>query len=391
MIRNLLTIIWNQRKTNLLIFFEIMISFLVLLFVMTQVVSNLSNYFQPLGFDYTNVWYISAANKGSEWPEEEKQIYNALREFPEIVSIGTMWLFPYAGGGWTSDFSYNGASLTAVISLAGLDLADVLRIKIMDGRWFSHSDYTTSMVPAVVNTAFSERFFGDENPIGKIFSLANPQIKHEFRIIGMLDDFKINGEFSANGPSIFIPVEKNPNPQPVQNFIIRVTPGATAKLEEEIVQKIQSIAKRVTVRIDRLEDLRRSYLRNEAAPLFAGGIIAAFMLLMVVLGLSGVLWLNVSRRIKEIGLRRAKGATRNNIYNQMTGELLCISAIGIAAGNLIAVQFRLFDFMGFLSMNVYATSALVSSGIILLISYACSIYPSYLAAKVHPAEALRAE
>ncbi|MCL5019235.1 MAG: ABC transporter permease [Patescibacteria group bacterium] len=390
MIRNILTIVWNQRRTNLLIALEITISFLVLLFVMIQILNNLFNYLEPLGFDYANVWHISIGGKGNQWQQEEEQVYNALREVPEIVSIGTTFPFPYAAG-WSANYSCNGASFEAVNCLAGSDLMPVLGIRILNGRWFSDSDAANQMIAVVVNNVFVRRAFGDANPIGKVFTLADTKVRVEFRIIGVVENFKINGEFSTNNPFVFMFMKQKPVPRPVGNFIIRVIPRATAALEEKIVQKIQPISKKVSARIDRLEDMRKSYLQSEVAPLFAGGAIAFFMLLMVILGLSGVLWLNVSRRIKEIGLRRAKGATKNNIYNQITGELFCIAMFALLVGNLIAIQFLLFDFMAFISREIYIISIVISSGIILFISYVCSIYPSYLAARIHPAEALHAE
>jgi putative ABC transport system permease protein len=61
MIRHLLRIVWNRRRTNLLISFEIFLSFLVLATVITLGVFLFDNYRQPLGFTYQNVWSVRIA------------------------------------------------------------------------------------------------------------------------------------------------------------------------------------------------------------------------------------------------------------------------------------------------------------------------------------------
>ena len=61
-----------------------------------------------------------------------------------------------------------------------------------------------------------------------------------------------------------------------------------------------------------LELGRREHLQSQLIPLMIFGIVSGFLLLMVVLGLTGVMWQNVTRRTREVGLRRAAGAARTN-------------------------------------------------------------------------------
>ena len=112
MIKHLIKIVWKRRKTNFLVTLEIMASFLVIFSVMTFGIFYFSNYLQPLGFDYKNVWQVST-NIGKNaravgikgWTEKETdtliQMYNALREFPGVSAIGSCQGVPYTsfGGG----------------------------------------------------------------------------------------------------------------------------------------------------------------------------------------------------------------------------------------------------------------------------------------------------
>ena len=114
-------------------------------------------------------------------------------------------------------------------------------------------------------------------------------------------------------------------------------------------------------------------------------------MLMVALGLTGRLWQSVTQRTKEIGLRRAKGATAKRIYKQILGELLVITTFGLLIGVLVVIQFPLLDFLGFATKQVYAYSLLISLALIYALTIICGLYPSRLATKVQPAEALHYE
>jgi putative ABC transport system permease protein len=120
------------------------------------------------------------------------------------------------------------------------------------------------------------------------------------------------------------------------------------------------------------------------------GLVAAFLAIMVALGLTGVLWLAVTRRTREIGLRRAKGATRGDIRRQILGEILALTTLAILPGVLLALQLPL---VGALPVpgGVFAASLALSVLGIYLLAILCGWYPARLAVQVEPTEALRYE
>jgi len=140
-----------------------------------------------------------------------------------------------------------------------------------------------------------------------------------------------------------------------------------------------------------LVQMREEMNQKSIVPMTAFSVVAGFLMIMVGLGLIGVLWQSVTQRIKEIGLRRAKGATKERIYKQIIAELLVITTCGAIAGVLVVVQFPLLDFLGFATPKVYAYATLISLALIYALTAICGLYPSWLATKVHPAEALHYE
>jgi putative ABC transport system permease protein len=137
--------------------------------------------------------------------------------------------------------------------------------------------------------------------------------------------------------------------------------------------------------------MRATNHRLYLGPLVVVGLVAGFLLLMVALGLTGVLWQSVTQRTREIGLRRAKGASIAHIHAQFLGEILVMTTLSLTVGVVAAVQLPLFDQVTGIGARVYATSLAISILAIYCLTAACAYYPSRIATRVPPAEALRYE
>jgi putative ABC transport system permease protein len=137
--------------------------------------------------------------------------------------------------------------------------------------------------------------------------------------------------------------------------------------------------------------MRASSIQFAIAPLAAVGLVAGFLMLMVALGLLGVLWQTVTQRTREIGLRRAKGAARVDVQRQILGEIAVMTTLALAAGLLVAIQFPLLDIIYFVEPHVYALGLVISVAAIYLLTLTCAWYPSRMATRIEPAEALRYE
>ncbi len=135
-----------------------------------------------------------------------------------------------------------------------------------------------------------------------------------------------------------------------------------------------------------------SLILNSGSRLSLSGVLSPdFCLLMVALGLIGVLWQNVSQRTKEIGLRRALGGTAKNVSRQIHGEQFIITTIGVTAGSFLAMQLPLINLIDFIKPETYFFALVVSLILMYAITYLCSMFPSWLAMEIQPAEALHYE
>lgn len=406
MIKHIFKMVWNRKRVNFLITLEIFISYLVVFAVMALAVYYADNYRQPLGFDYRNVWNVKAdkpeqsgAAEKEERPrqvEKFKRVLAAAREFGEVESGAGAGLMPYTNGNWTScnDDKKTGRKVCYWSNNVTDDFKDVMRINIVRGRWFGKEDDGASYKPVVINRQLARDKFGDEDPIGKALNEPQPDQKDyvEDRVVGLIDDFRKNGEFAElKGYAIFRNSLTRPDDRPPSTLAVRVHPSVTAAFEEKLLKRLQAEASDWSFTIKPLDQMREENHQGSIVPMTAFAVVAGFLMIMVGLGLTGVLWQNVTQRTKEIGLRRAKGATRRRIYRQILGELFIITTIGLLAGVLVVVQFPLLNFMGFANSRVYAISAAISLALVYLLTTVCGLYPSRLATRVQPAEALHYE
>ncbi|HET9532462.1 MAG TPA: FtsX-like permease family protein, partial [Blastocatellia bacterium] len=267
---------------------------------------------------------------------------------------------------------------------------DVMGLSLVSGRWFGKEDDGANFDPVVINRRLAREAFGTEEAVGKVIS--PPDAGRESRVIGVITDFRKNGELAELYNYVFERKDLSDVKQrPPRNLLMKMRPGVTAEFEERLVNRLQSIAREWSFEVDPLAELRATRLKLSLAPVSAGGLIAGFLIIMVGLGLTGILWQNVTQRTKEIGLRRAKGATAGNIYAQILGELLVITSIGLLAGIAVVVQFPLLDLVGFASGKVFFYSVVISVLLIYGLTILCGLYPSRLATRVHPAKALHYE
>jgi putative ABC transport system permease protein len=164
-----------------------------------------------------------------------------------------------------------------------------------------------------------------------------------------------------------------------------------AGFEERLVRSLSAVMPEWSLEARSIESNRESSFRLRLTPLIVLGLVAAFLLAMVALGLIGVLWQNVTRRAREFGLRRAAGASQRDIQRQVLMEITLTASLGLAVGVVLVAQVPLIEFLSFFSPGVIVAGAVTAIFTVIAIALAAGAYPSWLATRVQPADALRDE
>lgn len=400
MTRHLFKLVWNRKRTNGLMILEIFFSFLVVFVVSTLGIYFWDNYRQPLGYEWQNVWRVSVdMGQGDQDDDPLKaarlktldRLLQEVESLAPVESAAAAMVSPYDQGGWSSGTTINGRQIDMEANATTDHFAEVMGLEVVSGRWFEESDDALAWDPVVIDQELARGVYDDKDPVGQAFGEPAPSERPK-RVVGVVREFRKGGELSARANFLFerLRLDKPMWFQP-RSILVKVRPGTPAQFEEELTARLQAVAPEWSFRIKPLSEVRRSSFQELLAPLAAGGTVAFFLLLMVALGLLGVLWQNLLQRTRELGLRRAAGASRSEVHRQVLYEQLILTSFGVLLGTVLVIQVPLLDLIGFIRPAVFAAGLLVAMASMYLLSALCAVYPSALASRVHPAEALRYE
>ncbi len=405
MIRHILRLIWNRRKSNAMIMIEIFLSFIVLFALGSLVYFGVGNYLAPLGFTYDNVVVLRMNSNQVDYDPREMilQIGREIRSIDEVLEVSMASSnLPYARNYWGTTITSDGRDFHSDYFFVDDDFAGTMGIVPVEGRWFGPEDNGARLKPIVINRTLREAMFGSQPALGKIVTEDHYDPNHgdsdsarkieEFTVIGVIDNYRFDGEFSSVQNGHFRRNDlTDSSSNPTVGALIKVRPGAGVPFEEKLMKRIQSMAPGWTFRIEPMKDMRTTYLREMILATMPLVIIGGFLIFNVALGLFGILWYSINRRRGEIGLRCAVGADARRISGQILGESLMMATLGIVVGAFFAIQVPIAGIFESVGPGVYLLAMFSAAVLIYLIVTACAVYPSRLAARIQPAVALRDE
>lgn len=396
MIRHLFTLMWNRRRANALLTLEILLAFVVLFAVSSIGVFYWTNYRAPLGFAYENAWQIGLI-PGTQPRAEQfgtlQQVLARLRSTPGVVAVSrSQDNTPFAFSNNTTNLDYGeGPAKRSVgdinIYSAGPELRDVMGVQLHAGRWFDRRDEASTLTPVVIDESLRAQLFAPgQEAVGQVVRSGSER----WRVVGVSGPYRADGELSEPKPSLFRYVGPQDTTRALFRLLVRVRPGTGAALEKRIIDDIRAINPLWHSSIDYLTEMRIAQLKVRLIPPAILWVVCVFLIVNVMLGLFGVLWLNINQRRAELGVRRALGATGAAISQQVVGEILVLTTFGLVLGLLVAAQFPLLGVFN-VKAGVYLTAMALAAAGLYGLAAVCAFYPSQLAARIQPAVALREE
>jgi putative ABC transport system permease protein len=418
MTRHLVRLIWNRKRQNLLLTLEIFCAFLVVFVVALFGLTFAINARAPLGFETERVWAIDvgrprtlAGQDGTEAAAaaeaREREVFTRLlatvRELPQVEIAAGAFTGPYINAGWGSGLTLaDGRKVDYVYNRVTDDFMPLLSMPIVAGRGFSREDDATTARPVLINVKMARTIFGDANPIGQVIPekidpnkqrTADPPQKPK-RVVGVIEDFRQDGPYSTPQAVLFDRLRLDGEAEGVpERLLIRVRPGTTAALEPALVRRLQREVADWSFDVSTMEHLRERKLSDYTMPLTVLSVLAGFLLMMVTLGLTGVIWQSVIVRLREFGLRRAAGASGSSVRRQVFAEMAVMTSFAVLAGTVIVGQLPFLPLPEGLvvATPVFAGAVALAAAAIYCLTLACGWYPSRLAARMPPADALRYE
>jgi predicted permease len=279
---------------------------------------------------------------------------------------------------------------------------DTIGAHVLRGRVFDQRDTPSSTQVAVVNQAFVDKIFANENALGKRFGLGDAAHRADYQIVGVIENIRFRNPRQPTPPMFFVPLlqmtdaEWKNNTKARSNIIGNIelrTVGAPAGLQAKIKQILSSIDPNLAMlNVATLDEQLDNVLSHERLIARLAQMFGLLALALASVGLYGITAYAVAQRTNEIGIRGALGAQRADILRMILRGALAQAIVGLligipvalGAGRLLADQLY----------GVKSYDALTLGGatmILLLCSCAAAIGPAVNASSIDPARTLRSD
>jgi predicted permease len=352
------------------------------------------------GFDIDHtIWaYMRLVPEAYSKPDKTHTLAEAaldgLRALPGVEAAAIARNVPLnrhstTGTGLRADVSPDQVFVMFNDNYVGPDYFKSMRIPIVRGREFVASDRAGSPPVAILNENMAERIFGRVNPVGHTIQFEEgPPVM----IAGVAANSKYFTLGEENALGYYGPYAQLRRTETDLHFMIRAagSPDGLVPTINRVLGQLDSTAAIETKPMRRALTFALLPSRVGAAILGSTGLLG---LALAAIGLYGVLVYTVSRRIREIGLRVALGASPGNIVGLVLRQSLALVALGAGIGIALAV-FAVRPLAAFLIPEVHTTDStnfIVVAAVLVLVAIVATISPALRALSVDPGIALRHE
>ncbi len=374
------------------------------LFIIHQRLSNMSN---DSGVDEADVFVIknqwAVDRPTAQIDAQVRADLSALRQLPGVQAASPASGYPLQGGGWDNFVTMTPEQIEpttdSAVYTGDEHLLDALGLRLIAGRNFRSDEVVVmgtqeALIPpvAIVSKALADRLFPDGSALGKSFYAmgATPST-----IIGIVDPLHRQGTDQWNQPyagqSLIWPLRAD-DARGIF-YIVRAKPGQLAAAMREAPKALYAQSRmRIIDPKDGIRDyaeIRHRVYDSDRGMAILMGIISVVLLAITAAGIVGLTSFWVGQRRKQIGVRRALGATRGDILGYFLTENLLIGLGGVLAGVVLAFGINLWMVSQFETARL--SLAYVGSGVVLLLllGQGAVLAPAVRASHVSPVEATR--
>jgi putative ABC transport system permease protein len=401
--RQLRLAIYRKKFGAVLIAVQIAITLAILSNAVTLIVERLSWSAQATGIDEENIFFAYAENVdvNTNLVTEQATDLGALRAMPGVVDAYATNSFPLQGGGWSMPVGLTPSQKTPT-AVSSYYFGDehalrTLGLKLVAGRNFSSSEIVnrdSNAFPPVsgfiITRTLADKLFPAGDALGKsvyVESETNPT-----PIIGIVE--RLQGPF-VDASGYFGSFAENSILAPYRlldeysTFAVRAAPRTLNQVMKDAEKTLGSINGSRIVTVQPMTEVRKSAYRSDRGLALVLGAITLTLVAVTSFGMFGLTSYWVAQRRRQIGIRRALGATRLAILRQFQRENLVIAALGAAAGIALSVALNLWLVQHFEMIRIHALNVAGAAVALILLGQIAVYWPARHAASISPVVALR--
>lgn len=363
---------------------------------------GLTKQFSSLGANSFNI-RNRASNVQFGSRGKKQQVYRAIT-WHEATRFKEMYRFPAKisisyNCSWNSVVRYENRKTNPNIAVMASDenYLDVAGFQLFSGRNFSEEECREGQKICLIGEEIKLKFFKSINPIGK-YIYVGPE---RYRVIGVLES-KGNSMAFSGDRMVVLPLQEGRTRFSRSNasYVLSVAVFQIEMLEtaiEEATSRFRNIrgvtsADENNFEITRSDSITQKLFENLEMVTLVAIVIALITLLGAAIGLMNILLVSVTERTREVGTRKALGATRKDILYQFLTEAIVICVLGGAGGILLGIiAGNLVGGLVGAGFIIPWNWMLLGVSVCIVTGVAAGIIPASRAAKMEPVEALRHE
>ncbi len=354
------------------------------------------------GIDEANIFFIYATSvdNPANLAALQSSDLAVLRSIAGVANAYATNSYPLEGGGWSmsADLAADQKTPSAHVSYYFGDeqALDTLGVKLLAGRNFAASEIIardgTSTPPAtgvIITRALAQRLFPRGDALGKSIYL---ETKNPSPVIGIIE--RLQGPFVA-ATGFMSTFTENSILAPFRllsdspTYAVRAKPGMLIEAMKAAQSKLEGINGTRMIRARSMREIRAMAYRSNRGLTLILGAVAFILVAVTAFGMAGLTSYWVAQRRRQIGIRRALGATRGRILRLFQQENFLIALSGVLVGTVSAVALNLW-LIGRFEMVRLDPAYVIGSGLVmLLLGQAAVLWPAMRAARIAPALAIR--
>jgi putative ABC transport system permease protein len=340
----------RHRLATLLIALEIALACAVLCNACFMIIHRAQRMQMVSGIDESSLAFVQLTGfEPTAAKDLNARMLSGLSAIPGVQSVSVINTVPFGQQAGTVGISLDPSmrSIPAVIDiyLGSPGSLQALGVKLVAGRMPQPADYgalTNDLptdAPVLITQSLAEHLWPGSAPLGKEFWTGGGD--YHYRVIGVIEHLAIAQPGSRGAQStdwsVFAPAQSGPFL--VGGYLLRGAPRDVPRILRDARAAVMKIAPDAVLDQDASQtvgDLRSRYFENDRAMtgILVGVILA--LLLVTALGIVGLASFWVGQRRKQIGIRRAIGATRGDILRYFQLENFLIVSVGVALGIVLA-------------------------------------------------------
>lgn len=344
-IRPILSTLRRHKTASALIVLEIALSCAIVCNALFLIDTRMERMNRDTGLAEDEIVRVNVAGIGTNDNADAaaKTDLAALRAIPGVKYATMTNHVPFDDSSWNSSVSIKPdqqiPSLNVGVYLGDEQLLETFGLKLAAGRDFLPEEYIdmstigddTSIAAAIVTRGMAEKLFPGENAVGKL--LHDSWGTNPIKIVGVVDSLirpnDNEGPVNAQN-SMLLPI------RPVSGrFAIRTSPERREEVLKAAVATLEKVNRsRIIMDQGTFSDVIDEYYQQDKAMAWLLGAVCVALMIVTALGIVGLASFWVQQRTKQIGVRRALGATRGQILRYFQTENFLLATIGIVLGML---------------------------------------------------------